>query len=185
MNQKKVIPTWLNVLCLVLIVGCLVWTVYGMLNIAVPEIDSETVNSEIILVELKLLDFTTILALIAALIYCLLGYRKKASPFFKIFLYLFMLHTFAYAIAINPPYFVQCICVIQFGLICALSLSINLGKTRSYVYTLLFMACAIAKIIKLSIVPSAYGSVSELILIMIFGIMVYAKYQDKAARGTN
>ena len=237
MNQKKVIPTWLNALCFVLIVGCLVWTIYSMFetqesqliqgesapapnqemsqdmpapeidnqempqdmlapeidnqeipqDMLVSESDSENVRPESIPEDPVLLDITTILALVAALIYCLLGYRKNASLFFKIFLYLFMIHIFVDAIDVNAPYLVQCICVIQFGLICALSLSINLGKTRSYIYTLSLIICVIAKIIVFLIGLSelSSGSISELILMMIMGIMVYAKYQDKAARGTN
>ena len=223
MNQKKTIPTWLNVLCLVLIVGCLIWTVYDVVwgnGTKPPEFNGEeppafeqgasldTPNpsaqgqeevressSDVVLFNaisdfidnFKLCNITVILVLVAALFYCLLGYSKPASPFFKIFLYLFTFYAFVSAV-FSAQYLIQFVSIIQFGILCALSLSINLGKKRSYIYTMLFIACAIIKNIIFAVGgPSGISAnlISELILMMILGIMVYAKYQDKAARGTN
>ena len=199
MNQKKTIPTWLNVLCLVLIVGCLVWTVFSMITdvplpapIASGDASSAALQSTFdsitsFIQNCKLIEITLILALTAALFYCLLGYSKPASPFFKIFLYLFTFYSFITAIY-DVNYLLQVIDIIQFGLICGLSLSINLGKTRSYIYTALFIVCAIVSNIIFTVESHTGLSasiISELVLMMILGIMVYAKYQDKAARGTN
>ena len=113
MTQKKTIPTWLNVLCLVLIVGCLAWTVYGMFGSTehpkfngneppaqeqgeIQAFTSDRANSNVpqgtvrfnsdhistFFADLRLNEITIILALIAALIYSLQGYNKKASLFF-------------------------------------------------------------------------------------------------------
>ena len=98
-------------------------------------------------------------------------------------MYLFTLHQLIATIG-EIDCLAQIISTIQFGLICALSLSINLGKVRSYIYTGLFVICSIAKNFVLPLGISSI-SLSELVLMMILGIMVYAKYQDKAARGTN
>ena len=198
MNQKKVIPTWLNILCLILIIGCIAWTIFCMCNSVAPDIGtgnedpaasqatSQMVSGYILLFgKFKLIEISSILASIVALAYCLLGYNKKASVFFKAFLYLFALYTFIEAIG-SINFITQIANTIKFGLLCALSLSINLGKIRSYIYAGLYIVLSTVGNIVFAIQVGSLGNcISELVLMMILGIMIYAKYQDKAARGTN
>ena len=198
MNQKKVIPTWLSAVFLILVIACIAWNIgdiCGIYQRSIVDLPFDNAKPEAaqsiskfdfkdFVVRFKLDTVSVILASIAALVYCLAGYKKEASIFFKTFVYLFVFYAFVTTFMGASQLFT----VIEFGLLCALALSFNLGKTRSYIYTGLLIICSIVKNIILAVdmgLSSANASVSEFLLVIILGIMVYAKYQDKAARGTN
>lgn len=133
-----------------------------------------------------------IVSLLFALFYILYGYVKNAAGYYKIFGYLFVLSKVITTIsAFNPPTPVITYVTSAVALISTLVLAFvkDLGKKLSFV---LCGALVLIELINCGLVYSYYGTFAwviktraiDLDIACLYGILTYAKYLDKAERGT-
>ena len=139
-------------------------------------------------------------ALISAGHYLLEGYAKNAASYFKAFLALFSAALFTSMIAIavtSTNGFPILLCGLAFGVVLALLLSKDLGRKYSFILCAAVIVCTLASLVY-SIVRVLNGAIvgkvlpttvigsnaSRLILACVLGVMMYAKYLNKAERGS-
>lgn len=132
-------------------------------------------------------------SLIFSIIYLALGYSKGFSDLYKTAVSLGALNAlFATVSATNEAnnYIAIMMCAISFGLYVLLAFAKDLGKTKSYIFCAIIIACRLAGLIANTI---SYGSIVDEHSILIAGqfalaltifIATIAKYIDKAERGT-
>lgn len=183
MEKKKVVPVWVSVILIILSIGTIAYLVWYT---------ASCVYFGLAIVTNALLC----LALIDAMSYCLKGYQKKDAVFFNLFPILLMiatgLNTFnmffhaVYVGTIVSDTISIALILITFGALSVLSFAKDLGKKRSYCFaSIVIAATALNTVTQYFIAPEAiicaFGAV---VASVIFFIMVYAKYQDKTARGT-
>jgi len=143
----------------------------------------------------------TVLALLAALIYVLKGAKKKAASYFKAFMICYALAEFssilsASGLAVNQPAAVAVNAAI-FMLLILLAIGTDLGRTKSFLICGAVIVLALGLLIGAVVLfpgvlrgGTALGTVfalragANLVLALLTGIMVAAKYADKARRGT-
>ena len=131
------------------------------------------------------------LGLLFAGFYIILGYRKDAAKYYKIFGLLYMLSIVAGIISClsNTFSITMIICEVLIIVdVFALIFVKDLGKTKS------FVICAILVSLQIVLTALAYSESDPSIVKIntfigidfacLFGIMTYAKYLDKAERGT-
>jgi len=179
MENKRVIPKWLGIVNIILIINGIAWTVYSMFVTVAPE--GHGVESQVI-------HAMTILLLVFAMLYCLTGYKKNSAKFFKAFLYLYTLVSFASILLTRTgPAFLPMLEMLSFGILCILSVSKNLGADNSLVLSIANVVISLGRNVAYAVIvrqlPGAL--VGNLLLAVILGSMVYAKYADKASRGTD
>lgn len=176
MEKKKVVPVWVSVINLILAVCGLAWTGYSMMTVTPPNghaLESQ-INQGLIMA-----------CLIVAAIYCLAGYKKSAAVFFKVVVSLYAAITFVAVLLVHEgPLFLTVISTLAFGILCVFAVAKDLGKTKSYVLCWLNIVLAALRVVLYVIVEGQLpgGLFSNLLLAVILGIMMYAKYADKAAR---
>ena len=132
-----------------------------------------------------------LLALLFAGFYILSGYSKDAAKYYKLFGIVYLLSTVLGLISCisNTPTVLSVICyVLTIIGILALAFAKDLGKTKS------FIICAVLVVLQIALTVSVYLQADPAIvkinmfisidLACLFGIMTYAKYLDKAERGT-
>ena len=143
----------------------------------------------------------TVLALLAALIYFSKGAKKNAHAFFKIFMSCYALAEFASIIsssglAVDQPAAVAVNAAI-FALLILLAVGTDLGKLKSALLCIAVIVLALISLVGAIIMypgvlrgGTPLGTVfalragANLCLALLTGIMVAAKYADKASRGT-
>jgi len=133
-----------------------------------------------------------LIAIVFALIYLFMEYQKSASIFYKLFAVSLVLKEAAAItnIAINEevPAIAFILVLICYTCVTLLAVSLDLGKIKSYVIEcILCIASAISLVYVM--ISSTYSGIivynaTRLLLAVVFGIMIYAKYQDKEIRGT-
>lgn len=179
MERKKVVPAWIGILGLVLTIVCLI-SIFS----SIGRIVSGGIGNSILNVASCI---TKIIALIAALFYFLFGYKKKAAVFYKAFVHSFALSCFiATLVSNNIGIFYAAVAVANFGVICLLAFGKDLGRKQSFILAGIKLALDLLNTIVYAI--SSHLSVmmcGTVLLSVLLGITVYAKYTDKAARGTN
>lgn len=138
----------------------------------------------------------TILALLAALFYFLKGAGKNAAGFFKLFMSFYALAEFcsiisASGLTVNQPAAIAVSAAI-FALLILLAAGTDLGKTKS---VLICVGILVLSVISLAGAIILFGgtplglvltlrAAANLVLAVLTGIMVIAKYVDKTRRGT-
>ena len=138
-----------------------------------------------------------ILALIAGLIYSLMGYTKAVANYYKVFMLLYAINS---AESIIPPVVGALnagkTVVLLFALvpaiimICALILAFakDLGKEKSTTLSWIILAVSIAKVVLEFCLPDGIhhltATIAYLIQAIIAFVFVAAKYADKKSRGT-
>ncbi len=133
-----------------------------------------------------------ILAMLAAAYYMLGGYSKNAAKYYKVFAAFAALSGLVTLISscvsgIGALFVI--IDAIVFAIILYMTFSLNQGKKRSYVFCGIAVALRVIGLVAFLIVGNATGVVvtryvSYIILACLLGIMTFAKYVDKDARGT-
>ena len=138
----------------------------------------------------------TVLALLAALIYILRGAKKNAAGFFKLFMSFYALAEFfsiisSSSLAVDQPAAVAVNAAI-FALLILLAAGTDLGKAKSFLICggifVLSLVSVVGAIIlfggtPLGIVLTLRAG-AHMLLAVLTGIMVIAKYIDKTRRGT-
>ena len=136
-------------------------------------------------------SIATIACLVFAAFYIISGYTKNAAKYYKVFGTLLVVKYLAGILSgsskSGTPFGIM---VLAFSLVIALVLllSENLGKTKSLVLCgLLVIISAVDVGVYIRFPISTYSLIAKLVkidLACLFGIMTYAKYLDKAERGT-
>ena len=142
----------------------------------------------------KIESIICIVALIYGLIYSLNGYKKDASKYYKIFMYLYLLSTvitliLTFFVAINELRKYGVLVIIA-NVIILMSLAIlafakDLGEKKSNGLALAVLAISIFKLCFVSTKTISHISIAfdNLMLACILCVFVSAKYADKASRG--
>jgi len=183
MENKKVIPTWLSVIFTLLCVGALAYYVYQVYLIA-PFGFSLSLLVIIILIATNCV----------ALVYACNGYKKDASIYFLLTAIGIAIVT-ACSLYMYAPYIYESTYIlidfttalIGFAVAAIFAVAKNLGKKKSYVLCSFFLLALIIDVV----ISIPLGWLTVVIYLasavhrILFCIMVYAKYRDKDARGTN
>ncbi len=182
MEKKRVVPIWLSVVLLVLLVAGIAFDIFALLKYT----ELESWNTPV-----RIIDC---IACGIALAYCLKGYSKNAAGFFKAFCIAYCVSRVFPIFAIAESYragnfvypLILLMHLITFAAMSIFVVAKELGKKKSCVLAGIIFACTLVNLLPILGTPFYFmiGIITNLILTIVFLIMVYAKYQDKAARGT-
>jgi len=181
MEERKIIPTWVTVVFMLLVVGSLI--------INFLSFSQDALYGTIYVVQ----RIIGCWAFLLALIYGLTGYAKSSAVLFKVFCAMDALSVFIYLFIMLQSFSQSTSDYLAFGamLICFAIISIftfakDLGKKVSYILVAIMFATYIIDALTQPTVNVTYvlASYSRIVLIVVFFIMVFAKYKDKAQRGS-
>lgn len=167
----------MGILCVVLVLGCIGWTVYGTCTVKM--------NPEYVVPE-KIIAVMTVLGLISALVYFVTGYKKESAKYLKACIYFYTAVTFGGILYVKANAIIYLItAALSFGVLCVLAVADNLGKAKSFALCGINVASAFARVAVLLLTKQKIGSgtVTSLVMAIILGICIYAKYTDKDSRG--
>ena len=142
-----------------------------------------------------------ILPLVAGFVYLVMGYKKKAHMWYKIFMWLFMIAeiiecTSVFSMGITIPTFSVFIKILTLAVVMLLGGAKDYGKVKSNIISITLVALNIYSLIEaitalprfaqagLSADAMIYDAIGQLILASTAALMVCAKYFDKDERGT-
>jgi len=178
MEKKRIVPIWASAVLTILCVAGIVFNVYDMTILVKDQPGS------------ILLDVLICLLYVSALVYCFMRYKKKAAVFFKavcvlaVLVMIFFLYDVATNfdfVATNSIIFISSL--LTFGGWCIVAFVSNLGKKQSLITAWVIL---VTTIVTSSFSGDSYILIKTLFQVavcVVFLIMVYAKYADKAARG--
>ncbi len=149
--------------------------------------------------EMKAVIVTSVVAMLAALGYILLGYSKKAAGLYKLYMALYILVCVLKMVGIakygNGEVVDLLLRIVIFAILIILAFWTNNGKTASYILVGILVLAALGQILYAVFCFGAYpqakvsyglmARIAEFMLATSAGVMVLAKYADKTARGTN
>lgn len=138
-----------------------------------------------------LANILILLALASALIYCLFGFQKIDSGFYKLFITVYglsILCSIYNETVLQKPIISICWALI-FGAVCVLGIAKDLGKIKSICASVVAFAASIFPLVG-SIVSGVrieivFLRIICILMTVILNLMVLAKYTDKAERGTD
>ncbi len=184
MQKKKVVPIWVSVILIILIAASIVTSI-----IFVPQNASNGESWAFILI--KVFESLTF---VFALIYCFMGYKKNTAVHFKLFCGVYILYALTtiygkivYIIAgkSNIASVIPAIAIcIMLWLIAFVE---NLGKVKSMSLAIAVVACEVINVLlSLNKIDTPYliTLIAKVALAVVFTLMIYAKYLDKASRGS-
>lgn len=146
---------------------------------------------------MKAVIVTSVVAMLAALGYILLGYSKKAAGLYKLFMAMYILVCVFSMVGItsvgNGDVVAILLRLVIFAVLIILAFWTNNGKTASYILAAVIVLAAVARILYILFSANTQNvgafllmeSIAEFMLASTAGVMVMAKYADKTARGTN
>jgi len=177
MDTKRVIPIWVSVIYTVLCVAAIAFEIVGLFLNKTGAIGYVTFAFEII---------TTVLAAC----YCFTGYKKSSAVFYKaVILSLMVVTVLILAHMVTLQLYFQFFAeLIIFGCLSVFAVAKDIGEKRSFILALLIMVSSVVSFVYficmfgISIYICSY--ITSFLISVIVLIMVYAKYADKAARGT-
>jgi len=180
MNKNNVIPKWLTAILMVLCAGGMVYCIWSIAkNLATP---------------LVIANYAVgLLTLLADLIYCLNGYKKDASIYYKTVCVLMAVSSILTLILISQAKedaLVWQICRISYLILIVIRLVFAFAKDMGVEATMAFYITMVIIVLLnagMSIGLKVYTAMDTIIAITVtavFGIMIYAKYKDKASRGS-
>ena len=142
-----------------------------------------------------------IVAMTVGIIYLAYGYRKKASLYYKLFMWLFVISTIfqyvaIYQDAVTGPVHITFIKFITFALVVLLAGAKDYGVVKSNIISLTIIALNIYTLVDscvaasdvfiktgLSVQPLIFTSIGQFVLASTAAFMVCGKYLDKEFRG--
>ena len=180
MENKKAVPAGIDILMIICSLVCIVGTVYSMVYV-----ESLSGFAAVIWVISCVL---VIIELGLALVYSLAGYKKDSARYFHWFGIGFALIGMVSCL-MGEALVVMVFQLISFGCACILAVAKDLGKVKSYVLVGVTVLCSLVLlVIKIFVFGTTIEKcgpiVGVLIITIIYGIMVMAKYMDKDSRGT-
>lgn len=148
---------------------------------------------------MKAVIVTSVVGILAALGYILLGYSKKAAGLYKLYMVMYILVCVFSLVGIskygNGEVVDLLLRLVIFTILIILAFWTNNGKTASYILVGVLVLAALGHILYAVFGMSAYPQenvayvlmerIAEFMLASTAGVMVLAKYADKTARGTN
>jgi len=185
-NNKKPIPTWVNLVIVVLCVGTIAVNIAGMNNSTAMA----TMSGGQLTVTL-LSYIANVVALLFGTFYCISEFKKEFGKFLKYFLVASAVAVFFSALAYSAGglSISLALYMLIFGFVCILSTAKDLGKKMSLIFTYSSVICSALLVVLdltaggLAIVAFS-ASFTMLLLSLIMLLMIYAKYADKATRGS-
>ena len=189
MENKKYLP--LKIVHSILLVAVLVLCIIAF---AMNNKDTSVYGNNIVTIIASVFN---IIALIFGAIYMLMGYTKKAAPFYKLFaLALMVTSVFQIALIMSNviyPLFNSFLYLISLVGTTVLVIAKDLGKVKTYITVFVLLICRLILVLLVVVGLSNLGSasigvlsavVSDLLLAGTAAIMATGKYLDKAERGT-
>ena len=186
MKENKAIPKWVNVVMLILVVGGVAGVLYNITH----AFDVFTI----------LLDVLRLAAFVCAIIYGFKGYSKKASSYFKTYVWSLIVY-FAGSIIVlinalvkgvegagstlNSSIINAVILVLQLVSLCMLA-GKDLGEKNSNICVIIPIVCQLVFIVLCrNINPSLSIQLgTSIIPLLMLYVMIYAKYKAKKARSS-
>ena len=139
----------------------------------------------------------SIVALLAALYYILMGYSKNASAYYKLYGALYALSALVSIFNVShnnqATVYTTVLSALVFAFVLVMTLSRDLGKRNSFIICGLTFACAAIQVVLGFVDIPATNEEKPLIIIRLvagvvmasmLGVMTFAKYVDKAQRHT-
>ena len=147
---------------------------------------------------IKAVIVTSVVAMLAALGYILLGYSKKAAGLYKLYMAMYILVCVFSLIGIskygNGEVVELILRIAIFAILIILAFWTNNGKTASYILGGVLVLCSVGLILCVVFGVGGYTAdqasyllmelIAEFMLASTAGVMILAKYADKTARGT-
>ncbi len=139
-----------------------------------------------------IMDSLMILSLISIAVYCVFGYTKKAALFYKLFICVFAISKLVNIYGLSAAKFgpdVMMPASIIFGMLCILGFATDLGKTKSLIFGFIALLTSVIELI-ICVVNRAEGfvgvvpAIANTAICAVLLLMIFAKYYDKAERGT-
>jgi len=126
------------------------------------------------------------LCMMAAL-YAVFGYKKKAALYFKLFCWTFVLHDLIAVVLLVRIMDTLGIIMLamSFFIIAVIAVTLNLGKRNSYILAIANILLFVVMLVRNIIGGFPFSApLSAILASVILLVMVFAKYRDKDARGT-
>jgi len=173
MEEKKVVPMWLSAVVFVLAIASIVIDfieiTHSSQSILLPAID--------------------IIVVMMTMFYCIASYTKSGSTFYKAFCVMFLISKIVVipkAFINHLPAIIIILMIAKCVLAAVLAFVPNLGYKLSYIF---IGAIVVISIVDIFVDPNGYvsgifGKIAGILIPIIYGILVYAKYKDKKSRGT-
>jgi len=133
-----------------------------------------------------------LLAVVFAISYCMIGYKKNGNLYFRLFSAFLALKEMAAItwVGVNEevPAFTFILMLICFACALIIAVAKDLGKKLSYVLVIAYIMVSIFTLTYV-LMNTVYFCVvtynaTRLLLALVLGVMIYAKYQDKKDRNT-
>lgn len=131
-----------------------------------------------------------LLALLSALFYCLYGYKKDTAIYYRTFMALYAFSEIMRIVTFSSigNSFKTTLLAIIFGALCVLAEAKDLGKKRSVaIGSIVFVMSVMLPLYNVFIGKAIWGGISkysDIVLSIILCLMILAKYEDKAERGS-
>ena len=191
MEKKKYLPV--RIIHAILLLASLGLCVYALIK---SPADTSKYGASWLSIVVTLLD---LLMLTFGLAYLLMNYSKSAAIIYKVFFALLFTGAFVQTIFLatlpeSEPAYIIVLNIIPVAVVSALAVAKDLGRTNTVILVTTFILCRLILMIVIFANLSDYGSgavgaisncVSNLLIAITTGLMVFGKYLDKAQRGTN
>jgi len=177
-THRAVLPTWVAGLNIVLLIAAFVCNLLCL-------------KTADIYAALPLL--CNILTVLCGAYYCFAGYKKNGSLFYKMFVWLFALnHVFViiYQVKYGLSPFIAATNMISYGALCVLATGVDLGKKKSFLAAAIVLFCQLVGLIylliytELNVASGILAPVAKVLVAVLLGFIVIAKYRDKDHRHT-
>lgn len=137
-----------------------------------------------------LMNIFFVIAILFAVVYTIFGYRKNAARFFRLYggaLAAALIVTIINICKNTDEILLPLFCSLTLTIVIAIVFGENFGKTKSFVYCGILIALALISLGVTLTKHDIYSVIATVILLdltCLLGSMTYAKYLDKAERGT-
>ena len=191
MENKKYLPLKIvHLIFMTLGLGYYLYSLYSL--VVIKDVFSDTKD----VIFIVIFTAATVCALISGFLYLSHGYKKNAAAYFKGYVWILLINeifTVIWVSKTTDSYLLKLIWTISLVLLTILTVGKDLGKTKSFAITGLFLAGKVFVFIyflsRMQVLGSGgidivLGYAGQIIMAITTGLMVCGKYLDKAARGT-
>jgi len=184
MENKRILPVWANILIIVLCLGALALYLYDIYLINPDSILSITT--------VLIADILGIIIYCLSIIYCTNMFKKNSALYYILFcvfaaafigLNLYNVGPLTIFSSIYSIFFF--LDLISFAIFSIFAVAKNLGKKKSLTMAIMYLVITVIE--TLVSIPlglnAVLNSLTLVVVGVVFGIMVYAKYVEKGQRG--
>lgn len=182
MEKKTVVPKSISIFFVILCAAGIVLNIYDIIKYG------QSAGGCFVA-----MDIITCIAIIMALVYCFMGYKKNAAAYFKAFSIAGTLIQMVYLYAMATKFdnvltakITFCVSLISYASWSMLAVNKDLGKTKSCWLSgiIMFLSVVVAMLQTPNGTYYILKSCTVVLVSVFLFVMVYAKYQDKTDRGT-